>query len=113
MPSIHQRHSHATLADTALYIYRQYCKKGAPQEVNLHKGSLDSLKIFESDSYAHTRDEDLFGVFDKAFIEIMDLLKHDTLMRVQLDAQRKLEAMNKRTVGGNPLSRTTPDTTAC
>merc|ERR1712187_477448 len=109
MGSIHPRHSHSSLAETAIGIYQKFCKPGAPHQINLHKNSREPFKIFASETY-NASEEELFCVFDLAFNEIMDLLKHDTLMRVQRDAQQQLAKLNSRPESQpEGLSRTHPE----
>jgi len=63
----------------ALFIFDEYCDRGAPQEINLSRRVRHELIEFFSHSI---KDPDkLKSIFDRAFDSVLDLLENDSLKR--------------------------------
>jgi len=69
--------------ERARFIYSEFCKRGAPQEINCGNAVQKSLrKFFEGQAYiALDCPSGLSDVFDAAFNKIMALLSDDSLRR--------------------------------
>jgi len=63
----------------ALFIFDEYCNRGAPQEINLGRRERNELVEFFSHSIEDP--DKLNTIFDHAFDSILDLLENDSLRR--------------------------------
>lgn len=64
---------------SALFIFAEYCDRGAPQEINISKTERTALVEFFSRSEINP--DELTTVFDRSFDSILDLLENDSLRR--------------------------------
>jgi len=64
---------------TAIFIFDEYCDRGAPQEINLSKDDRDHLIQFFS--HSELDDDELSRIFNRAFDSVLDLLENDSLRR--------------------------------
>lgn len=65
--------------DNAVFIFDEYCDRGAPQEINISRGARDELVEFFSRPVI--RPDELNTIFNRAFDSIMDLLANDSFRR--------------------------------
>jgi len=63
----------------ALFIFDEYCDRGAPQEINISRRERNELVDFFSHSVLNP--DELTTIFDHAFDSILDLLANDSLRR--------------------------------
>jgi len=63
----------------AIFIFKEYCNRGAPQEINISKRERTELVNYFSRSVLNP--EELTTIFDRAFDSIIDLLANDSLRR--------------------------------
>jgi len=68
--------------NTALFIFDEYCDRGAPQEINLNRRERNELVEFFSHSIKDPYK--LNTIFDSAFESILDLLENDSLKRFRI-----------------------------
>lgn len=76
--------------DNAVFIFDEYCARGAPQEINISRGARDELVEFFSRPVI--RPDELNTIFNRAFDNILDLLANDSLRRF-----RRHSSFNKLT----------------
>jgi len=67
------------MKDTAFFIFKEYCDRGAPQEINISKEVRKKLLEFFSSSLKDPAE--FCTIFDPAFDSVMDLLENDSLRR--------------------------------
>jgi len=65
--------------EAALFIFKEYCAWGAPQEINISRNDRNELIEFFSESL--TEPEKLNTIFDRTFNSVVDLLQNDSLRR--------------------------------
>jgi len=68
----------------AVFIFTEYCDRGAPEEINLSKKDRDELVEFFSSPVLE--EHMLSTIFDRAFDSVLDLLENDSLRRFRMNS---------------------------
>jgi len=88
----------------ALFIFDEYCDRGAPQGINLSRRERNELVEFFSHSI---KDPDkLKTIFDRAFDSVLELLENDTVIRFK---RRASFAKMVKVLRRNTISSPKPD----
>jgi len=88
----------------ALFIFDEYCDRGAPQEININQKDRDHLIEFFSQS--ELDHDELSNIFNRAFDSVLDLLENDSLRRFRLHSKNTKDLLVKNVYDVNPDRKT-------